>query len=202
MHHAALEQLLGCALAQAANVHCRLRYEVHEAPQDTRGTRCIRAVHHDLARRMLNRRTTCGACDRRDECDLGAGAVAAGMDDPRELVTALASQLQRTAVTVAIDTGEYAPIPVKWTARSAMAVLVSVVALPRCGASITSTPTGATVLRDQTQIGVTPLTLSELNPGLVINTVGGCLIALAILIPYLVRNFSHRQDSASFRVNH
>jgi TonB family protein len=37
--------------------------------------------------------------------------------------------------------------------------------------TITSTPSGATVLRDQTQIGVTPLTLSELTPGPVSFTV-------------------------------
>lgn len=42
-----------------------------------------------------------------------------------------------------------------------------------------------------------------LNAGLSINLVGGCLILLAVLIPYLVRNFTNnRPGSASFRVNH
>lgn len=42
------------------------------------------------------------------------------------------------------------------------------------------------------------------NSALVINSVGACVIALAVLIPYLVRNFNfnRRYEAASFRVNH
>ncbi|KAJ6225754.1 hypothetical protein RDWZM_004299 [Blomia tropicalis] len=42
------------------------------------------------------------------------------------------------------------------------------------------------------------------NSGLVLNGCGACLILLAILIPYLVRNFNfnRRYEAASFRVNH
>ncbi|CAG2109776.1 unnamed protein product, partial [Medioppia subpectinata] len=40
-----------------------------------------------------------------------------------------------------------------------------------------------------------------LNPGMVINMVGVCLITLAIIIPYIIRNFTQRRNVASFSVN-
>jgi hypothetical protein len=40
-----------------------------------------------------------------------------------------------------------------------------------------------------------------LNPAIVINMVGVCLIALGIIMPYIVRNFTHRRNHASFSVN-
>ncbi|CAG2168379.1 unnamed protein product [Oppiella nova] len=40
-----------------------------------------------------------------------------------------------------------------------------------------------------------------LNPGMVINLVGVCLIALAIIMPYIIRNFTQRRNMASFSVN-
>jgi hypothetical protein len=40
-----------------------------------------------------------------------------------------------------------------------------------------------------------------LNAGLVINMVGACLIAAAIIMPYIIRNFTQRRNQASFSVN-
>ncbi|XP_054166255.1 uncharacterized protein LOC128963762 isoform X2 [Oppia nitens] len=40
-----------------------------------------------------------------------------------------------------------------------------------------------------------------LNPSMVINMVGACLIALAIIMPYIIRNFTQRRNVASFSVN-
>jgi hypothetical protein len=40
-----------------------------------------------------------------------------------------------------------------------------------------------------------------LNSGIVLNMVGVCLIALGIIMPYIVRNFTQRRNHASFSVN-
>lgn len=40
-----------------------------------------------------------------------------------------------------------------------------------------------------------------LNAGIVINMVGVCLLSLAIIMPYIIRNFTHRTNQATFSIN-